>query len=79
MSECKHSEYVQGEWISGGMDDEGDYQMGHWTEGYTRSTTRDIDLHRYRCTQCGEVMYYSQAARNWFVNSIPSPYIKGLS
>ncbi len=79
MTECKHSKYVQGEWIPGGMDDEGDYQMGHWTEGYTQPTTRDIDLHRYRCTQCGEVIYYSQAARNWFVNGIPSPYIKGLS
>lgn len=26
-------------------------------------TTEDIDLHRYQCTQCGEVMFYSGEAK----------------
>lgn len=29
-------------------------------EHETIQTLEDIDLHRYRCTQCGEVMYYSE-------------------
>lgn len=39
---------------------------GEWTDDWkqvTNSTMEDIDLHRMRCTQCGEIGYYSSAAR----------------
>ena len=26
-------------------------------------TVIDLDTHRYKCTQCGEVMYYSERAK----------------
>lgn len=38
-------------------------------------TTVDIDLHRYKCTQCGKVMYYSQSARDHYEKGIPSPWV----
>lgn len=39
---------------------------GQWYDDWrhvAHSTQEDIDLHRFRCTQCGEVGYYSSAAR----------------
>lgn len=31
---------------------------GHW-EWKTEQTIVDIDIGRYKCTRCGEVMYYT--------------------
>lgn len=42
---------------------------GYW-EYDSVSTTVDIDLHRYKCTQCGEVMYYSGAAREYYETGV---------
>lgn len=42
---------------------------GHW-EYNSVSTTVDIDLHRYKCTQCNEIMYYSGAARDYYETGI---------
>lgn len=39
----------------------------------------DIDLHRYKCTRCGEVGYYSTPARMFYENNVNSPGIKGLT
>jgi hypothetical protein len=33
-------------------------------------TTEDVDLHRYKCTQCGELFYYSERARLFFEQGI---------
>ena len=43
-----------------------------------RYTYEDIDLHRYRCTQCGEIGYYSGRARDYYEKGIKSKGIKGL-
>ena len=29
-------------------------------------TFKDIDLHRYECIQCGEIGYYSGAAKDYY-------------
>lgn len=50
---------------------------GHW-ENITSFTYEDITPHRYMCTQCKEVMYYSKAARDYFVHDIKS-HIPGLT
>lgn len=42
-----------------------DFEEGHW-EYWTESTTADLDVHRYQCTQCSRIMYYSGAARQHF-------------
>ena len=42
---------------------------GEWCDDWRQvehSTQEDIDLHRFRCTQCGEVGYYSGAARAFY-------------
>lgn len=50
---------------------------GHW-EYETVYTTVDIDLHRYKCTQCGEVMYYSGRAREYYEEGKKFDWITGL-
>lgn len=35
-------------------------------EWVTKNTYVDIDLHRFRCTQCGLVRYYSERARKFY-------------
>lgn len=55
----------------------GDTEDGHWVYS-TERTTEDIDLHRYRCTVCKAVMYYSGAARRYYEEDITSD-IDGLN
>ena len=47
-------------------------------ESTTESTMVDLDLHRYQCTQCREIFYYSGRAKEFHENGISSPWIKGL-
>lgn len=47
-------------------------------ETFEESTEEDIDLHRYKCTLCGKIGYYSNAAANFYKKGITSPGIKGL-
>ena len=69
--ERKTSRWVETEdWYHGGT-------TGEW-EYYTESTTVDIDLHRYKCTQCGLVMYYSGRAREYYEEGKKSEWITGL-
>jgi hypothetical protein len=72
---CTHerrtSRWVEIEdWYHGGT-------TGEW-EYTTEYTTVDIDLHRYKCTQCGEVMYYSGRAKQHFEEGTKFDWIKGL-
>lgn len=73
---CKHESRTQ-RWIPEFENDWGYTEPGHW-EWETRSTTVDIDLHRYKCTQCGEVMYYSGRAREYYENGTKFDWIQGL-
>lgn len=50
---------------------------GNWVEPSEKSAFEDIDLHRYKCTLCGVVKYYSEAARKYYVEGVLS-YVKGL-
>lgn len=34
------------------------------------NTYEDVDLHRYQCTLCGEMFYYSSRAREFFEQGI---------
>lgn len=76
MSNCSHKRKLPDQWVSDiGWDGE---EYGWWEDGDEVSTTVDIDLHRYKCTQCGEVMYYSSRARDHFENGTTYD-IKGLN
>ena len=50
---------------------------GRW-EYYTENTTVDIDLHRYKCTMCGEIMYYSGRAKAHYTEGKNFDWIPGL-
>lgn len=72
---CSHtqerSQWVEEEnWYTGEME-------GRW-EYTTEYTTEDLDLHRYRCTQCKQVMYYSGRAREYYEEGKKFDWIKGL-
>jgi hypothetical protein len=68
---CTHSTTNQ-IWVT--KDYFGEECEGYW-EYETVSTTEDIDTHRYRCTMCKQIMYYSGAAREYYESGIDS---KGL-
>lgn len=55
--ECNHQRRTS-RWVEGFWNDWGYYEEGYW-ELETVQTTVDIDIGRYKCTQCGEVMYYT--------------------
>ena len=38
-------------------------------------TFEDIDIHRYKCTQCGEIGYYSGAAKDYYTKGIENPML----
>ncbi len=63
---CNH-ERTTSRWVT--RDYFGEEIDGVW-EYNTVSTTVDIDLHRYKCTQCGLVMYYSGAAREYYETGV---------
>lgn len=63
---CSHQR-TQSRWVT--TDYFGEETEGKW-EHETVSTTVDIDLHRYKCTQCGEIMYYSGAAREYYETGV---------
>jgi len=55
-----------------------------WDEPYDRyeevveSTTEDLDIGCYRCTQCGEVLYYTGLWRAFHEQGVPCPGSEGL-
>ena len=64
---CNHQRHTE-RWV-----EEEDWYSGEIVGGWeynTEITTVDIDLHRYKCTQCGQVMYYSSAAREYYETGV---------
>ena len=51
----------------------------HETEEVERweecSLFEDLDTHRMKCSRCGEIKYYSKAAKDYYEKGIPSDYI----
>lgn len=56
--------------------DDNDNKIYFW-ETRQVSACVDIDLHRYKCSMCGEIGYYSSAARDFYEKGIKSN-IRGL-
>ncbi len=72
---CNHSRetsrWVEEEnWYTGEVE-------GRW-EWTTENTYVDIDLHRYKCTMCNEVFYYSGRARQYHEEGKKFDWISGL-
>lgn len=65
---CEEEEYE--DYMTGEMRYERTY--------YTVSTCEDVDTHRYKCTQCGKMFYYSKAASDFWEKGIKSDYLPGL-
>lgn len=55
--------------------DGNDVYERQWVE---RSLMEDIDLHRMKCSRCGEVGYYSGAARDFYEKGVRKPGVDGL-
>jgi hypothetical protein len=63
---CTHSRTKE-TWVT--TDYWGEETEGKW-QYETISTTVDLDLHRYKCTRCGTVMYYSGAAKEYYETGV---------
>ncbi|MBB5546638.1 hypothetical protein A8H39_01700 [Paraburkholderia fungorum] len=73
--ECKHYREWQA-WIE--VKDPYSGEATGMYHTHTESLDEDIDLHRFRCRQCGRIGYYSGAARAFYEQRIKSPGILGL-
>ncbi len=64
MSECTHTIKAGGKWEPNPYYDPNDERYEGeemvWVPEWDKSTTVDVDLHHYKCTQCGKVMPYCQ-------------------
>lgn len=67
----EHSEYKE---VTDEFTGESEYKWIFSTE----SCFVDIDLHRYKCTKCNQVKYYSHAAQQFYEKNIKSQGIMGL-
>ena len=73
MTNCTHSSSY---WHTTTWED--DYGNEHCDqEMITESSFEDVDLHRYKCTSCNEIFYYSHAAKQYYEDGILSN-VKGL-
>lgn len=85
IEECTHTTEVPGRWVANRFHSPTEWEAGgfdsgpgEWEEGYDKSTTVDVDLHRYKCTQCDKVLYYSERARQHYEEGVKFPGIRGL-
>jgi hypothetical protein len=64
---CTHREpgkyvYVEDDW-------DPSYYTEEWVEG--KSTQADISIGAFKCTQCGEIGYYTDKWKNYHENGVP--------
>tara|TARA_B100000929_G_C15330981_1_gene360645 strand:+ start:436 stop:648 length:213 start_codon:yes stop_codon:yes gene_type:complete len=64
---CTHTRTVPGRWVENPDHNPEEWALEGWDlgpelweEGGEEGTYEDVDVHRYRCTQCGEIFYYSR-------------------
>lgn len=69
MVTCTHTRKTE-RWLESFVNDWGDEEGGEWVYE-TVNTTVDIDVGRYKCTQCNLVMYYTGHWRNYHEKGIP--------
>lgn len=72
---CNHYRWEEKWVINDDPDDERDWwQKGRWEKNQI-STCVDLDLHRWKCTQCGHIGYYSGRARDHFEGKTNDSFI----
>ena len=69
LTQCTHRKEIPGHFSDPWIDEDGE-SHNVWVESRSSGTFVDIDLHRYKCTQCGKVFYYSQAAEDFYERGI---------
>lgn len=71
---CTHR---TGRWVwcePDGWEHEEPYQA--WDEQWTYE---DLDVGRFRCTQCGEIGYYTGRWKDYYEKGIPCPGSEGVA
>jgi hypothetical protein len=81
MATCTHTKKIEGKWVANPFHDPDECELDgfdsgppEWEVGYEEQTTVDVDVHRYKCTQCGHIMYYSESARLHHEEGKPLPF-----
>lgn len=72
---CNHYE-IRSQWVETQDDWTGEWER-EWVSEEV-SLIVDLDLHRYHCTRCKKIGYYSGAAHDFYEKGIRSP-VEGLS
>lgn len=70
---CTHREPERWEWQDVEVSPFGDTEQQLVQVSGDRYTYEDIDIGRFRCTQCGHVGYYTGHWRRFFEEGIPCP------
>ena len=68
MNECKHRSWVDSTTETITCDWTGEDHT-EYIAGYYEETIEDVDTHRYKCTQCSKMFYYSQWAKEKYEGS----------
>ena len=62
---CTHTKPIEGHWVDRPNFDQEEYDCGgfeyeksEWVDGYDDNTYEDVDVHHYKCTQCGKIFNY---------------------
>ena len=82
-NECRHTRKVEGHWAPlpphlqnrDRLYDE-DYDLEdnyEWVDSHEETLLVDLDLHRMKCSHCGAIKYYSQAARLYYEGETDVP------
>ena len=74
---CDHKLKISAKFGEPYYDEELGKYVQDWIPAHTIAAFGDMDLHRMRCSICGEISYYSEAARKFFEEGITSN-INGL-
>lgn len=80
-TECRHNRKIAGRWeaVTSYNGDSNTFgPTGRWIEGYTESTTEQLDHERYMCMQCGHIMYYRATRASATKGKTITLDIKGL-
>ncbi len=72
MGTCTHSTPVRYEWQETEVGLFGETEMQLARVGGT-STYVDLDIGRFKCSQCGEIGYYTGHWKKFFEEGIPCP------
>lgn len=73
--QCTHEEYRQ-VWVPDYNEEDWPNQSSGHYERHAVTLYKDLDIHRYQCSGCGKIGYYSGAARDYYEKGVPNEAVE---